>query len=110
MKGGDAAGHWTEAAESNASWSNSNLGKKAVLQAGDSALGRACDAKLAASCENWRPAGADQEHAAASCCRTPSGYRSKGRREIMRDVIFVAITIAFFALSIAYVKFCERVR
>ena len=31
-------------------------------------------------------------------------------RETMRDLIFVAITIAFFVLSIAYVKFCERVR
>jgi len=28
----------------------------------------------------------------------------------MRDVIFVAVTIAFFLISIAYVKFCDRIR
>jgi len=28
----------------------------------------------------------------------------------MQDVLFVAITIAFFALSLAYVTFCDRVR
>jgi len=28
----------------------------------------------------------------------------------MSDAIFVAITIAFFVLSIAYVHFCERVK
>ena len=28
----------------------------------------------------------------------------------MIDAVFVAITIAFFALSIAYVHFCERVK
>lgn len=28
----------------------------------------------------------------------------------MRDLIFVAITIAFFVLSIAYVHFCDRMR
>jgi len=28
----------------------------------------------------------------------------------MRDVIFVAATIAFFLISIAYVKFCDRIR
>ena len=29
---------------------------------------------------------------------------------MMRDLIFVAVTIAFFVLSIAYVHFCERVK
>jgi len=28
----------------------------------------------------------------------------------MEDVLWIAITIAFFALSIAYVRFCERVK
>jgi len=28
----------------------------------------------------------------------------------MQDVIFVAITIAFFALSLGYVHFCDRVK
>jgi len=28
----------------------------------------------------------------------------------MQDLIWVAITIAFFALSIGYVKFCDRVK
>jgi len=28
----------------------------------------------------------------------------------MQDLIFVAITIAFFAVSIAYVRFCDRVK
>jgi len=27
----------------------------------------------------------------------------------MKDLIFIAVTIAFFLLSIAYVRFCERV-
>jgi hypothetical protein len=26
------------------------------------------------------------------------------------DVIFVVVTIAFFALSLAYVEFCDRIR
>lgn len=29
---------------------------------------------------------------------------------MMRDLIFVAITIAFFAISIAYVRFCDRMK
>ena len=28
----------------------------------------------------------------------------------MRDLIFTAVTIAFFLISIAYVKFCDRIR
>jgi len=29
---------------------------------------------------------------------------------MMQDFIFVAITIAFFALSLGYVHFCDRVK
>jgi len=28
----------------------------------------------------------------------------------MQDVLFVAITIAFFALSLGYVHFCDRIK
>jgi hypothetical protein len=28
----------------------------------------------------------------------------------MQDVVWLVVTIAFFALSIAYVHFCERVK
>jgi len=28
----------------------------------------------------------------------------------MQDVLWIGVTIAFFALSIAYVHFCERVK
>jgi len=28
----------------------------------------------------------------------------------MPDLIFVAVSIAFFAISIAYVRFCDRVK
>jgi hypothetical protein len=28
----------------------------------------------------------------------------------MQDILFVAITIAFFALSLGYVHFCERMK
>jgi len=28
----------------------------------------------------------------------------------MQDLIFVAVTIAFFALSLGYVHFCDRVK
>jgi hypothetical protein len=29
---------------------------------------------------------------------------------MMQDVIWILVSIAFFALSIAYVRFCDRVR
>jgi hypothetical protein len=29
---------------------------------------------------------------------------------MMQDVLWIAVTVAFFALSIAYVHFCERVK
>jgi hypothetical protein len=29
---------------------------------------------------------------------------------VMQDAIFVAVTVVFFAVSLAYVRFCERVR
>jgi len=28
----------------------------------------------------------------------------------MQDVLYLAITVIFFALSIAYVRFCDRVK
>jgi len=28
----------------------------------------------------------------------------------MQDLVFVAVTIAFFAVSLAYVRFCDRVK
>jgi cbb3-type cytochrome oxidase subunit 3 len=28
----------------------------------------------------------------------------------MQDLIFIALTIAFFGISIAYVRFCDRMR
>lgn len=30
--------------------------------------------------------------------------------QLMQDVLWIAVAIAFFALSIAYVHFCERVK
>jgi len=29
---------------------------------------------------------------------------------IMQDVLWIAVTVAFFLVSIAYVHFCERVK
>ena len=31
-------------------------------------------------------------------------------RTFMEDLIWIAVTIAFFALSIGYVHFCDRVK
>lgn len=31
-------------------------------------------------------------------------------RVLMQDAIFTAVTIVFFALSIGYVRFCERLK
>jgi len=28
----------------------------------------------------------------------------------MQDILWVAVTVAFFALSIAYVRFCDRLK
>jgi len=33
-----------------------------------------------------------------------------GWESIMQDVFWIAVTIAFFAVAIAYVHFCERVK
>ena len=30
--------------------------------------------------------------------------------KIMQDILWIAVSITFFALSIAYVHFCERVK
>jgi hypothetical protein len=32
------------------------------------------------------------------------------QERLMQDILWIAATIAFFALSIAYVQFCERVK
>jgi len=32
------------------------------------------------------------------------------RRPAMQDLLWIAVTIAFFALSIGYVHFCDRVK
>ena len=29
---------------------------------------------------------------------------------MMKDLIYITLTVVFFALAIAYVRFCERVR
>jgi hypothetical protein len=44
-----------------------------------------------------------------------SGNFSEGSRKpflgiTMEDVIWIAVTVAFFSLSIAYVYFCDRVK
>ena len=37
------------------------------------------------------------------------GQRTE-RKVVMQDAIFLAVTILFFVISLAYVHFCERVR
>jgi hypothetical protein len=32
------------------------------------------------------------------------------RRQGMQDLVWIVITIAFFVVSIAYVRFCDRVK
>jgi hypothetical protein len=29
---------------------------------------------------------------------------------VMEDIFWIIVTVAFFALSIAYVRFCERIK
>jgi hypothetical protein len=36
--------------------------------------------------------------------------RSFHERVALEDLIWIAVTIAFFALSISYVHFCDRVK
>ena len=36
--------------------------------------------------------------------------RTKSWRTAMQDLIWVVVTIAFFAMAIGYVKFCDRVK
>jgi hypothetical protein len=31
-------------------------------------------------------------------------------RTFMKDIIFIAVTLAFFAIALAYVRFCDRIR
>jgi hypothetical protein len=42
-------------------------------------------------------------------CPTPRTMSSK-RRLHMQDTLWMAVTVAFFAVSIGYVHFCERVK
>jgi hypothetical protein len=35
---------------------------------------------------------------------------SKARSLFMQDILWIAVTFAFFAASIAYVHFCDRVK
>ena len=44
---------------------------------------------------------------AASACESRA---RRFRRDVMQDAIFTVVTIAFFVLSLAYVRFCERVK
>jgi len=37
------------------------------------------------------------------------GHHGLGAKK-MQDLIFVAVTIAFFVLSLGYVHFCDRVK
>jgi hypothetical protein len=32
------------------------------------------------------------------------------RRKFMKDIIFIAVTLAFFVIALAYVRFCDRIR
>jgi len=41
--------------------------------------------------------------------RACTGIRDR-KEFVMQDMIFLAVTIVFFAVSLAYVVFCERVR
>ena len=50
---------------------------------------------------NWNQATADSSRSSEQINRGDIA---------MRDIIFVAATFAFFLISIAYVKFCDRIR
>jgi hypothetical protein len=45
-------------------------------------------------------------HVYIKCFSIKSDYRGIG----MQDLIFLAITIAFYAVSIGYVHFCDRMK
>jgi hypothetical protein len=34
----------------------------------------------------------------------------KWTEDFMKDIIFIAVTLAFFALAVGYVRFCDRIR
>ncbi len=44
------------------------------------------------------------------CGWDKSAGRFQPRRSGMQDMLYVAITVAFFAVSIAYVYFCDHVK
>jgi hypothetical protein len=62
----------------------------------ESGTSRACS-----TCINWKLF-------ARYKANGPGSYESEKYK--MQDLIFVATTIVFFAISIAYVHFCERVK
>jgi|GEM_PF-4551626 hypothetical protein len=41
---------------------------------------------------------------------TKNQTRTKSRSVLMEDLLWIAVTVAFFALSIGYVHFCDRVK
>ena len=59
-------------------------------------IGRACSTYA-----NWKPF-------ASLAANVPGN--SELEKSAMQDLIFVATTIGFFAISIAYVHFCDRVK
>ena len=44
----------------------------------------------------------------ASSARVESASRTEGKAGPVLDVIFIAVTLAFFALSVGYVALCDR--
>jgi len=46
--------------------------------------------------------------ARASSARSASGSRSDGRQVRVLDVVFVAVVLMFFAVSVGYVGLCDR--
>ncbi len=69
---------------------------------------------------HWKPkSGAVQSSGRVSVCMTRdrltaaitgSSVEETGKDNVMRDIVLVAISVAFFLLSIGYVKFCDRVK
>ena len=41
-----------------------------------------------------------------SKCAAEKGFKEL----VMQDVLWIIVTIAFFAISIGYVEFCDRIR
>ena len=41
---------------------------------------------------------------------TCSAVKELGEEKLMRDIVLITVSVAFFLLSIGYVKFCDRVK